>query len=112
MDLDNYSRSELLQLRDDIDRALKSREENIRRDLRRKMNEMAAAEGLTLDDVFNGRQASTDGKRSRGGQGSVPPKYRHPTDGSITWTGRGRKPRWVEDWISNNRSIDELLINN
>lgn len=27
----------------------------------------------------------------------VPPKYRHPENPDLTWTGRGRKPKWVEE---------------
>ena len=25
-------------------------------------------------------------------------KYRHPENPELEWTGRGRKPKWVEAW--------------
>lgn len=32
--------------------------------------------------------------------------YRHPA--GMTWSGRGKKPKWVEDWLAEGRSLDEL----
>ena len=34
-------------------------------------------------------------------------KYRH---GDNTWTGRGRQPLWVVDYLSNGGKIDELKV--
>jgi ParB/RepB/Spo0J family partition protein len=36
-------------------------------------------------------------------------QYRHPTLG-MTWSGRGRKPRWVELWLEDGNSLDELRL--
>jgi DNA-binding protein H-NS len=27
------------------------------------------------------------------------PRYRHPDDASQQWTGRGRQPKWVKEWV-------------
>ena len=40
-----------------------------------------------------------------------PVQYQHPTQGH-TWSGRGRKPRWVEIWLEDGNSLDELRIDN
>lgn len=40
----------------------------------------------------------------------VAPKYRHPDNAELTWTGRGNKPLWVKDFIAGGRSIEEALI--
>jgi DNA-binding protein H-NS len=37
-------------------------------------------------------------------------KYRHPENVELEWTGRGRKPKWVEAWVANGGSIDNLLV--
>lgn len=48
--------------------------------------------GLTAQDVFpSGRRA---GKSTRVGA-KVPPKYRDPATG-LTWTGRGKAPKWID----------------
>jgi DNA-binding protein H-NS len=40
----------------------------------------------------------------------VKPKYRHPKDMILTWSGRGKKPGWMQDWIAAGNDPDELLI--
>jgi DNA-binding protein H-NS len=64
--------------------------------------------GLTAGDLgFHGRGAA--GARGRDGRGSAAPKYRDPASGS-TWSGRGRKPRWLEAAIKNGQSAEHFLI--
>lgn len=40
----------------------------------------------------------------------VSPKYQSPTDPSVTWAGRGRKPKWVQAWIDAGNDLEKLLI--
>jgi ParB/RepB/Spo0J family partition protein len=37
-------------------------------------------------------------------------RYRNPKDPMQTWTGRGKQPRWVRDWVESGKSLDELHI--
>ncbi|MBK7416327.1 MAG: H-NS histone family protein [Dechloromonas sp.] len=37
-------------------------------------------------------------------------KYRHPEDASLEWTGRGRKPKWVEAWLVSGKNMEALGI--
>lgn len=39
----------------------------------------------------------------------VEAKYRHPDSGQ-TWTGRGRQPTWVSDFLNTGRTLDQLKI--
>jgi len=39
-----------------------------------------------------------------------PPKYRHPENPEMTWTGRGRQPDWMKDALENGQSKDDFLI--
>lgn len=36
-------------------------------------------------------------------------KYQHPQDNTLIWSGRGRKPAWVEAWTAKGGTIDQLL---
>ncbi len=50
-------------------------------------------------------------KGKRGGtRGIVPPKYRNPDNPAETWTGRGRKPRWVVAALEKGLTLDDLRI--
>ena len=55
-------------------------------ELKNKLAEMASKAGFNITELFgHGRKA----------RGPVSVKYRHPQDASLTWTGRGRRPRWL-----------------
>lgn len=36
--------------------------------------------------------------------------YRHPDQLSMAWTGRGKPPRWVNEWIQSGKSLDALRV--
>lgn len=38
--------------------------------------------------------------------------YRHPTFHDCEWSGRGRKPKWVENWLNDGGTLDDLKIEN
>ena len=42
-----------------------------------------------------------------GNKTKVAMKYR---SGQHTWSGRGRKPKWVEDHLANGGELDDMLI--
>jgi DNA-binding protein H-NS len=64
--------------------------------------ELAAALGWKLAPAA--RKIDTDGRHD------VKPKYRHPQDPTLTWTGRGGKPQWVRDYLAAGGTMEELAI--
>lgn len=63
--------------------------------------EAAKEYGFSLKELLGAMPA---GKRT------VPAKYADPDDPSVTWTGRGRKPKWVQDRLDQGASLDDLAI--
>ena len=53
--------------------------------------------GFSLSELTG----STQGKARRK---PAAPKYRHPDDASITWTGKGRQPKWIKEAEAAGRS--------
>ena len=51
-------------------------------------------------------------KRKAAGIKVVAPKYASVTNPDVTWSGRGRQPLWVQDYISTGGNLDDLLIAN
>ena len=100
IELDNMSLRELRDLRNKLDRAISTFED------RRKREALAAAEhaakeyGFNLADLTNGKPA----------RAKVAPKYANPADPSLTWTGRGRKPRWVQEYLDAGKKLEDLEI--
>ncbi len=112
--LSDMTVTELKRLRGKVDAEIRRRDESARREVLRKFKKIAAEHGVELNDVLpdaksgGGRKPMRKPSPTKGRK--VPIKYRNPFDSTQGWTGRGRKPRWVEEWLAAGKSIDELLI--
>ena len=62
----------------------------------------ARAYGFSLEEVLG---AETSKKKSK-----VAAKYTHPEDPTLTWTGRGRTPKWVMEARAAGQSLKDLEI--
>jgi DNA-binding protein H-NS len=101
LDLDTMTLKDLRDLRGKLDRAINSYEDRKRREA------LAAIEGAAREHGFNlAELTGTKPRRS----GTVAPKYANPNDPTMTWTGRGRKPRWVQENLEGGKQLDDLLI--
>lgn len=83
--------------------------------VRRKVTALAKSEGYTVEELFGAAAATTKTPKaasSRKGKklGKVPPKYRNPANRTETWTGRGKRPRWLAAEIANGKQIESFLI--
>src|SRR5262245_40841713 len=99
--LERMSLKELQALEVKLRRAKAGVEDRSRSDLRRKIEAMVAEAGFKMSDIFG----------ARGGKGrTVAAKYANPDDPSETWTGRGRKPRWLTAKLQDGGKIEKYLI--
>lgn len=102
MDLSNLSAADLRNLQEQIKRELKKRESQDQAEAREKIFAIAQSVGVPLKDLI--------GAGVRAKTGTVAPRYRNPADASQQWTGRGRQPKWVKDWVYAGKSIDLLRL--
>lgn len=71
-------------------------------------NEIAKALGVSV--------AGDQPKKTRAARGTAAPKttgtpkYRSSIDPSQTWTGKGRKPGWIQTFLDNGGNLEEWLI--
>lgn len=103
--LDAMSRDELKKLSKDIEKALATEESRRKAKARQEIDAKAREFGFTLEDFADG-----GGRKARTGTGSQPPKYRHPENPEMTWSGRGRQPAWFKEALEAGSSADDLLI--
>ncbi len=40
----------------------------------------------------------------------VEPKYRHPQNAELTWSGRGKQPTWLKEALESGLTLEEMLI--
>ena len=100
IDIDALSLRELRDLRTKLDKAISSYED------RRKREALAAAEVAAREFGFN----LADLTGTKAGRAKVAPKYVNPGDSSLTWTGRGRKPRWIQEHLDAGKELSDLEI--
>lgn len=103
LNLAEMSRKDLLQLKTDVDEALKTAEQRERLEALKAAEEAAAQFGFSLEEIANGGRSI--GKRSK-----AAPKYRNPANLEETWTGRGRKPHWIHTALTSGADISDLEI--
>ena len=104
VNIDKLTYAELSELRDEIDAAMEIRHEEERQAIADQIEELAYAAG------FSSAKEVLGIKTKRPSGYSVKPKYRNPWDTSQTWTGRGRKPKWVVEALDEGHEIEEFLI--
>ena len=75
-------------------------------EVRNRLIQMAKDEGYSIDELFPTGKPKGSAAKGR----KVAPKYAHPSDPSLTWTGRGKRPRWVEALLSGGKKIEDLEI--
>lgn len=106
MELSSLSVAQLRDLQQQIPAELKRREAQEKEVILNEVRAFAKARGYTVEDLL-----ARDAKiKSVSGVKKVKVKYRHPQDASLEWTGRGRTPKWVEAWVANGGSLDNLLV--
>ncbi|MES2535049.1 MAG: H-NS histone family protein [Pseudomonadota bacterium] len=114
MDLSNLSIDELRDLQEQIKRDLKKRQQDDIIKAREQILAIAQSVGIPLKELVSGQiRAKTGSAKEKGREkekGQMPVRYRHPSDVSLQWSGRGRQPGWVKDWIESGRSLDTLRV--
>lgn len=110
IDLEKMSLEDLRSLRGRVDRAITGFSERKRREAIAAAEEAVKAHGFSsLADVTGGRRRGT----SRSGRAAARPagdevRYANPADPSQTWSGRGRRPRWIQDALASGRSLEDF----
>ncbi len=100
--LSRYSFKDLVDLKAEVERELEAKRVEARERLLGEMKARAEEEGLSLDEVV--------GSRGNGRARRPTVKYRNPLDPSQTWSGRGRRPGWLEAALKDGTSLESLRV--
>jgi len=107
IDLESLSLPELRTLRAQVEQAIRRKGSATQRLIKR-MQKMADDQGISLNELIS----------IAGGTGSIPVtsrpgatiKYRNPVNPTQGWTGHGRKPGWVAEYLANGGTLDKLAV--
>jgi DNA-binding protein H-NS len=112
-DFTHYSLPQLRQLSARIDKAIAKQEAESKVSVLKKLRLMAREHGLTLEDVLGTAPQAAPRKQAKPApapKAPLPIKFRHPSNKDLTWSGRGRRPNWVEAWLSTGGALDALAF--
>ncbi|WP_158782799.1 H-NS family nucleoid-associated regulatory protein [Pantoea sp. BAV 3049] len=84
-------------------------EERRARDIKRQeLLELINTEGFSIQELLGDAPAGATKKKSGG---TVAPKYQYVENGvQQTWSGRGRKPKPIQEALDAGRKLEEFLI--
>lgn len=100
MDLDA-----LKELRKTVDRAISSYEARKRKEALSALEQAAKEHGFKLSELVSDQKP---GKTRKSGEAGGDTAYANPENSEETWSGRGRRPRWVNDALAAGRSLEDL----
>ncbi len=107
LDVSTLSSKALNQLHNQILGELEKRSEKLK--AIQEVKQLASSKGIDLQDLVEEISAKTKVKVKTGKiRPSVPVKYRHPKNDSLTWTGRGKRPNWFREALNEGLSETDL----
>ena len=125
----NYSTWSLEKLKKEsskIEKAIKEKQQQEKKVAVAEIKALAKKHGFALSDLLgettedrrvpaktngSGKSRNTLGKAKKTAKrAKAKIKYRNPVNTTETWTGRGRQPRWVVDYIDNGGSIEDITL--
>jgi DNA-binding protein H-NS len=106
IDLSALSVNELNDLKKNIAIELELRQRGERQKLIEEFRERAKALGISPRELM----AAAKGKVAKAPKSLGVPKFANPADKSQTWTGKGKRPRWVHEALAVGKSLDDLKI--
>ena len=104
MDLSALTVVELRDLQQQIPTELKRREAQDKVKILNEARAFVKSRGYALEDLL-GKEI-----KAKGPTGKVKVEYRHPKNAALEWTGRGRQPKWVGEWLAAGGTLDALRV--
>lgn len=101
MDLSKLTDGDLRSLEAQIKEELKKRERHEIEKAREQILEIARRTGVPVKQLVGSKNVK---------RGAVAVKFRHPDLPSQQWTGRGRQPKWIVEWVEQGKNIDALRV--
>jgi DNA-binding protein H-NS len=111
-DLEAMSTDEMWRLHEEIIRVLSVKLTSEKRALEKRLAQLRSQkmEKPRLTSASRQLRKAIASKRRK--YPKVFPKYQNPTQPSETWSGRGKKPRWLTAALNAGREIEEFVISN
>jgi len=102
MELTTMTFAQLRELQEQIAAAIKEREKTEQAQARQQILAIAQSAGISLQELIGSLKSQP--------KKTVAIRYQHPTDATLRWTGRGRQPLWIEQWIASGHPLSDIDV--
>ena len=99
LNLDALDIKELKRLQRDVTKAIETYDQRAKAKALAELDAVASQHGFKLQELIGTKPSRT-----------AAPKYRHPENAELTWSGRGRQPRWIAEALKAGKSLDDFAI--
>jgi DNA-binding protein H-NS len=108
--LGNAGVPELLDAKTTVDELLKARVAKENESMKAAISAIAQATGVTVEKVLETLTPEKTKRKAKTDAVSRPVvvKFRHPENSELTWTGRGKEPKWLQE--ARNEFDDQELL--
>lgn len=105
MDLSSYDLGALRNLLQDVKKEIERRQAEEIAKAKEQILAIAESVGVPLATLLQPSSAAKSKNRE-----PAPIRFRNPANQAEGWSGRGRQPKWVKEWIESGKAIDELAV--
>ena len=106
LEFSDYSLPDLVEMKMEVERAIKAKQEEHVATIRAKVAETANIFGLSIHELMG---ITSGGRRvTKHARGPQPAKYRGPN--GEEWSGRGPSPRWMKPFLAEGKTKEDFLI--
>lgn len=109
-ELAKLSLRELETLEKDVASAKAKAKERQLQEARDEVSKIARDHGFTLNELLDGKGKGRGGASKKRKKRATAPKFKHPENPDVTWTGMGRKPKWFVEHLDRGGKEEDLLI--
>ena len=102
INLSALSLADLKKLEKDVAKAIATFEERQKAEARAEAEAVARKFGFGLAELLDAGASKT--------KSAPEPKYRHPENPTVTWSGRGRKPGWISEGLAAGKTLEDFAI--
>ena len=112
MDISRIPLADLLQLLETLPDEIEKRRMQERVHMLEELAALARARGFVLEDLVRMLEKPVEDSRTPPiiQRRPAPVKFRHPFNGELTWSGRGRQKKWVVAWLAEGRKMEDLMV--
>ena len=109
VDLKSLSLSELKALKTRVEKAIERHDKKEKAKAVQTLKATAKSLGFSLEELVGGEKKTSVAKPKKA-KAAAKAMYRHPDDTSLTWGGRGPRPKWLRDALNKGKSLEDFKV--